>query len=325
MTWRALRRGDGEADPRRRASGAGRAGRASSEERAARADLERIGSGPAVHRPPGERPLPTGTDCVFRLEGDTRRIVFADRAVLLHDRKGMRYLARLLAVPDREFHVLDLVRSELHAARREVGGEVGPVLDAQARAAYQRRLAEIDEDIDEAAALGDADRVVLANADRDHLVRELAGAFGIGSRPRLPGSTSERAPASVTPSLRYAIARIATHHPAMAAHLERTIQTGTYCSYAPDPRVPPDGRSGLCLPSGRRAGRRPGDVRDEVAGHVARLAVDERRRCRWGRRGLRGRRGRRDRDRWARERCRPGGGRRRRPARRLLRRRLAGG
>lgn len=215
----------------------GRVGRATSEERAARSGLERIGARFPSDRPPDERSAPAEVACVFRLEGDTRRIVFADRSILLHDLKGMRYLARLLAAPDREFHVLDLAGGEFGMAPREGTGDVGPVLDAQARAAYQRRLAEIDEDIDEATALGDGERVALARADRMYLVRELAGAFGIGGRSRVAGSTSERARASVTRSLRYAMARIAEHHPEMAAHLERTVRTGTYCSYAPDPRV----------------------------------------------------------------------------------------
>jgi hypothetical protein len=35
--------------------------------------------------------------------------VFEQRTVRVRDLKGMRYLARLLAQPGREFHVLDLV------------------------------------------------------------------------------------------------------------------------------------------------------------------------------------------------------------------------
>ena len=221
----------------------GRASRAESEERAARAALESIGAripvaGIPGARPSGERPVPAGTACVFRLEGDVRRIVFADRSVLVHDLKRMRYLARLLAAPDQEFHVLDLAGGEFGAAPRD-SSHVGPVLDAQARAAYRRRLAEIDEDIEEAARLGDQERMALAGADRNYLVRELAGAFGLGGRHRLSGSMSERARASVTRALRYAVARIAEHHPAMAAHIRHTVRTGTYCCYAPDPRLPP--------------------------------------------------------------------------------------
>jgi hypothetical protein len=32
--------------------------------------------------------------------------------------------------------------------------------------------------------------------------------------------------------------RIAEHHPQLGAHLDRTIRTGTYCVYSPDPGGP---------------------------------------------------------------------------------------
>jgi tetratricopeptide (TPR) repeat protein len=215
----------------------GRADRAHLEERTARAISDRIGARLLPGRPTPVPPPSAGSACVFRLEGDTRRVAFAGRTVVLRDLKGMRHLARLLAAPDREFHVLDLVGGEIGATTR-ADGDLGPAVDAQARAAYKRRLAEIDEDMDEATACGDGERLALARADRDYLVRELAGAFGLGGRDRIVGSTSERARASVTRSLRYAVSRIAEHHPAMADHLERTVRTGTYCSYVPDPRIP---------------------------------------------------------------------------------------
>lgn len=186
---------------------------------------------------------------VFRLEGDTRMIVFAGDEVLLRDLKGMRHLERLLAEPGREYHVLDLagvgaVRHPATVAEGAgdgltlvAGGELGPVLDDRAREAYRRRLAEVEEDIDEATRRGDAERAALAARDREYLVAELSRAFGLGGRARVEGSSSERARASVTRALRYAITRIAEHHPALGDHLERTVRTGTYCSYVPDPRV----------------------------------------------------------------------------------------
>ena len=72
------------------------------------------------------------------------------------------------------------------------------MLDAQAKEAYRRRLAEIEEDIEEAQAMGDDERAAQAAAERDFLVRELARAVGLGGRDRRAGSASERARASVT-------------------------------------------------------------------------------------------------------------------------------
>jgi hypothetical protein len=69
-------------------------------------------------------------------------------------------------------------------------------------------------------------------------VRELASAVGLGGRDRRLGSPAERARVSVTRAIRSALARIDEHSSALGDHLERTIRTGTYCSYAPDPRAP---------------------------------------------------------------------------------------
>ena len=212
---------------------AGCAERADLEERAAQAILGRLAVRTAT-----PRPAQADTDNVFRLDGDIRTVAFGGHTVLLQDLKGMHYLARLLAAPDREFHVLDLVADDRRTGPRRGEGDTGPALDAQARAAYKRRLAEIDADIDEATSLGDDERLALATANHDYLVRELARAYGLGGRHRSVGATSERARASVTRALRYAVARIAEHHPALADHLARTLRTGTYCSYVPDARVP---------------------------------------------------------------------------------------
>ena len=186
---------------------------------------------------------------VFTCDGDTRTITFAGRTVLVRDLKGLRHLARLLAEPGREFHALDLTAVDngvLPSSRESWGddglavaaGDAGAMLDDTARDAYRRRLVEIDEDIDEATHNHDLEPVALARADRDYLVRELSRAVGLGGRARRAQSTSERARVSVTRALRYALARVAEHHPELADHLDHAVRTGTYCCYEPDPRAP---------------------------------------------------------------------------------------
>jgi hypothetical protein len=183
----------------------------------------------------------------FRREGDYWSIVFEERTVRVRDLKGMRYLAHLLAHPGREFHVLDLVAAETGVAPVECGqaagplrstlGDAGELLDTNAKNAYRRRLAEIEEDIEQARAFGDAERAEQANAERDFLVRELSRAVGLGGRDRRAASASERARVGVTRALRKAIAQIAEHHPQLGEHLDRAIRTGTSCAYRPDSRA----------------------------------------------------------------------------------------
>ena len=185
---------------------------------------------------------------VFCREGDYWSLEFEGRTVRVRDLKGMHYLARLLAHPGREFHALDLVAAEsVGVARSESSltaelprtalGDAGEMLDARAKNAYRRRLAEIEDDIAQARALGDTERESQADAERDFLVRELSRAVGLGGRDRRAASASERARVGVTRAIRYAMTRIGEHHPLLGEHLNLAIRTGTYCGYLPDPRA----------------------------------------------------------------------------------------
>jgi tetratricopeptide (TPR) repeat protein len=233
----------------------GREHRAVLERQAARTILDGIQAAPSAappahveqHDAPDEHPVASVN--VFRREGDYWLVIFGGRTVRVRDLKGMRYLARLLADPGREYHVLDLVAAEAGRGAR-VGsgqaasppgsalGDAGEILDARAKDAYRRRLTEIDDDIEQARATGDAERAAQADAERGFLVHELARAFGLSGRARRAASASERARAAVTRAIRQAIARIGEHHPQLGEHLSRTIRTGTYCGYFPDPRAP---------------------------------------------------------------------------------------
>jgi tetratricopeptide (TPR) repeat protein len=190
---------------------------------------------------------------VFRREGEYWSIAFEGDAFRLKDTKGLRYLAQLLANPGREAHAIDLLVAgeggSLPSAAQgrlptETGAgaqasvDAGEVLDGHARAAYRRRLEELREDLDEAESLGDPERAARAREEMDFLARELSGAVGLGGRGRKAASSTERARQSVTKAIKAAIDRIASHSPALARHLTSAVQTGTFCSYAPDPRAP---------------------------------------------------------------------------------------
>ena len=213
-----------------RAGGSGQ--QADLEQEAARAMLEGIEA-------PADQPH--AAQNVIRREGDYWTVAFDGCTVRIRDLKGVRYLARLLASPGRELHVLDLVAAQSQSGGQPPAlGDAGELLDSQARDAYRRRLVEIEDDIDQARAMGDEDRAAQAEAEREFLVRELSRAVGLGGRDRRAGATSERARAAVTRAIRQAIARLAEHHPGLGEHLERTVRTGTYCAYLPDPRAPVD-------------------------------------------------------------------------------------
>ena len=69
------------------------------------------------------------------------------------------------------------------------------MLDAQAKAAYQRRLTELEDELEEARELGNEARAEKAEDEIEALGRELKGAIGlavaIGAQlrpPSVPGS-----------------------------------------------------------------------------------------------------------------------------------------
>lgn len=187
----------------------------------------------------------------FTRDGDTRTVCFGDLTVPMRDLKGFHYLERLLADPGRELAVLDLAGAETgwlptgptvghdDVVVRSGGVGAGLVMfDDEARRAHRRRLADVDEDIEEPTQIHDVRRLELAEADREHLIAELSRAVGLGGCARTTGGAAERARTSVTRSLRYALGRLDDHHPALAAHLDRCVHTGTDCRYAPDPLTP---------------------------------------------------------------------------------------
>jgi AAA ATPase domain len=191
---------------------------------------------------------PTTSAGRFHREGEYWTIAFDGETTRVRDAKGLRYLARLLAEPGREFHALDLARgpAEVVTAAAAAVGDfatdpfegAGPRLDAEAKAAYRARLGELEDEVRQAEAWNDPEAAARARTEIDFLHGELAGSLGLGGRDRKSGSAAERARLSVTRAIRSAMSRIADGNPALGRHLEATVRTGTFCSYQPDPRVP---------------------------------------------------------------------------------------
>ncbi|MGH2757536.1 MAG: hypothetical protein ACRDI3_07090, partial [Actinomycetota bacterium] len=201
----------------------------------------------------GEQPTPVtvGSEGLFRLEGEYWTIAYEGTTCRLKDSKGLRHLATLLSDPGREFHSLDLARTgnilpassvRLPTATPGVQissgtGDAGAILDPTAKAAYKRRLNEIDSELERADEWGDREQGARLQAEREFLLAEISSAVGLGGRDRKNASASERARVSVTRAIRSAIDRLHQNSPELARHLDATIRTGTFCSYQPDPRL----------------------------------------------------------------------------------------
>jgi hypothetical protein len=176
----------------------------------------------------------------LRPGGDGIWWVGRDGAVtVIRDLKGLHYLRILLQRPGADIPAIDL--SDVVAGHPGAGvasGGVGEVLDKQALSAYRRRLAEIDDDLDEARSWADTGRTARLAAERDALLDQLRAATGLGGRPRSPGSAHERARIAVRKAIVNAIDRVGAADPSLGRLLSDTVTTGAICRYDPDPDRP---------------------------------------------------------------------------------------
>jgi tetratricopeptide (TPR) repeat protein len=180
---------------------------------------------------------------VFRRDGNVWTVAWDNSVIRLKDTRGLQYLGQLLARPGQEIHVLDLVAAVHaepgHAARRHLASaDAGTILDAPARAAYRRRLTELRDELEEAAAYGDLGRTDRLREEMEFLTEQLASAMGIGGAARRVGGPSERARSAVTQNIRSTLKRLVQALPVLDEGLARRIRTGAFCAYEPDPSRP---------------------------------------------------------------------------------------
>jgi hypothetical protein len=181
----------------------------------------------------------TPGEAVLRRDGDIWTLGFAESTFLLKDIKGLHYLIRLIANPDREISALDLAAGSAEARPSGWSGELSvgtldpglDVIDDAARRAYTARIKDLQEEIDDAHDPGLRSNL---QEEMDALVGALTGAIGRGGRTRKTSSAAEKARLSVTRAIRSAIERIEEKDRVLGKHLSVSVRTGTFCSYSPD-------------------------------------------------------------------------------------------
>ena len=177
---------------------------------------------------------------------------------------GLTYIQRLLQHPGEQFHALDLLSgtsageildidaSRLTSVRGDenvvvgIPGDIGPILDEQAKRDYRSRISELNEELSELRERGNLSllgeqgyrRRAEVEFELEALTRQLAQAVGIFGRDRRSGSAAERARVNVTRAIRSAIQKISEHDAPLGELLRICIRTGSLCSYIPNARSP---------------------------------------------------------------------------------------
>jgi tetratricopeptide (TPR) repeat protein len=191
-------------------------------------------------------------------EGDYWTSTFRKVSVHLKHSKGLIYIQTLLSNPGREIHAMSLLGAgdpsqsasevpgqESARAAHSIGdeggelrvdadlGDAGEMLDATAKKAYRRRLAELNEDLVKSKEHGNVDRATELEDEIEQISKELRHAVGLMGRDRMAASSSERARVNVTRAIKVALDRIAEHDSVGGRFLSRAIRTGTFCCYLP--------------------------------------------------------------------------------------------
>jgi len=198
--------------------------------------LDRLGREAVTTVPP-----PRGGVAHLRRDGTGWTVGFDHATFGLPDVKGLHYLRELLARP-----AADVAAAELAAAGAghpgtvlsEPGDGAGPLADAQALAAYRRRLRDLDEELDQARSWADEGRTARLGLEREALLAELRATAGLGGRPRRFAAADERARVAVRKAIAAALTRIEERDPSLGRLLRDTVRTGAHCRYDPDPGRP---------------------------------------------------------------------------------------
>ncbi len=196
-------------------------------------------------------------ESLFLRHDDYWVIRYHGHTAFLKSMRGLCCLAVLLRSPGREFHVSELVGTLMQApipasrvtarGRPRYAGEqlvvagfsdAGPMLDAQSKAQYKRRLNDLRQDLNEAEQFNDLGRAVKAQDEMHAIAQHLASAVGLGGRDRKTSSEAERARSAVTKRIKKAIQKINEAIPSLGHHLTARIKTGYFFSYNPHPDRP---------------------------------------------------------------------------------------
>ena len=178
----------------------------------------------------GRVSAPSATsDRRVRSRRDAWRVTADARTFTVVHSVGMEYLAQLLAQPGMQIRAVDLASEHGFAPLASVHA----VLDDTAIAAYRRRAAALQSEIDEADHYADLERAARARFELDGIVDELTRVTGLAGRSREFHDDGERARTSVQKAIKRAVTTIACADDVVGDHLRRSITTGVRCCYTP--------------------------------------------------------------------------------------------
>ena len=160
--------------------------------------------------------------------GNVWTVSWREESGSLAHAKGLADIAVLIGHRGEGVSALELAGGAVLSASRD------ELVDIRALDAYRKRLDELSVELDRADTDADLARSEALQTEHDQLLDEIRRVAGLGGRPRTAANDpGERARKAVSARIRDAIRRLDDIAPLLAAHLDRSIQTGLQCSYVP--------------------------------------------------------------------------------------------
>ncbi len=163
----------------------------------------------------------------FFKEDEVWQIAYDGKVVLMTEIKGFYDLAKLLAHPEQQFHCAELMGSGL-----KMKPEL--VFDEKAKRSYQKKILELQEEIQWSENNNDLQRTATLHKEYDDIVDHLTSSLGLKGKIRKSNDTLDKTRSAVTWRIRNAIQKIEKVHPMLAKHLATSVKTGILCSYVPE-------------------------------------------------------------------------------------------
>ena len=173
----------------------------------------------------------------LRISGERVMLTYAGKICDLSKTKGLIDIITLLEKPHQDIHCMELMQV------KDDGNKGISVIDDTSKKAYQKRIAELQDELQEAESLSDSPQYEKLNEEYDQLVDHLSKSLGLKGDSRKVGSTPEKARAAVTLRIRDSIKKISTQNEALGRHLSNSIKTGLLCSYRPEVNIQWDNTS----------------------------------------------------------------------------------
>ncbi len=167
----------------------------------------------------------------FVRTGDVWELDYGAKLARVPSARGLEDIAVLLSRPGEPTSAVELVATG--GAPKASGVRGAPTFDERARREIRDRLRDLDAEIDDAESVGDGERAARAREARQDLAETVARDLGLGGRARRLDDPVERARKTVSTRIRRAIAQVERAHPELGRHLDRSIDTGAWCTYRP--------------------------------------------------------------------------------------------